>query len=829
MNHTEPLPGSEWSATYEGAPPPSLDSLIKEILELVNSLSSGTSTGKGFPIPDRARVISIFGSRGTGKSTALFFAAHALRESPDYLVLPVIDPEGFALGDSLGGWALAALEKELSESDLGKETGSARGLTLGQDLENLRRAQAVRAAAYLPGLGQRGLSFDDFARDAVKIPSHGVRMADRFASLLDDLAVARSNPSLRLIVPVDDADLFPELLPAIVRDAQMLGASARVIVMFAADPKSLAQALQISYISSHESGASVALREDLIDPQDVRELAGRKLIKYFPRSHRVQLPGMSLQERLAFKPLGDNDNEELAQLLASFPINDGSGRSLADFFVIKTRSGEPFEVSPYTQSLSDNARDLRQLHDALRILAAAHPESASKGLALILEHGLEGLEPDLPPRAQQAVQLDVSRNKERPTVSFDFRGIGFGKSLISGLMIYGRRAESEESEGTPQDHPLSRTVTIRPLNRDYSYLESEAPADEQLRKEEDRPELPDQFTHIALLGWEAMQEGEGAAALLQTTGYFKSITLAGGSNWEGFAAGDNPENEPWRYWVVPRWEEYSDYFTFEAGWNHIINLARSGLDGYSIAEPTLLNVVFLVHHDLVATVHLHRAIPDWIATLTSAGLRELVDAWDQDSAQMKDRVGSHLEEAFVDAEAADAIRDRDFVTWFLSDLPLAGSRLLATEEMSDWLLSVWEKHASADSRRRCASKIIRMAQGHITSYMADGDLQLLERIDPDEKSSAVETLRNIRSEVSERTAQRKADVLRALQEAGVGPDLLASLQAHGVTRELVPALILAGVSPERVTAVAEAFPPTQHAGATTELKQEPTLGPPAHD
>lgn len=829
MSQTAPLPSSEWSATYDGTPPLSLQPLVAEILSLVESLSGGTYSATGFAIPDRARVISIFGGRGTGKSTALFFAAHTLRESSDLLVLPVIDPEGFAPGDSLGGWVLAALEKELSEGDRSKETDPVRGFTLEQDLENLRRAQAVRAAAYLPGLGRRGLSFDDFARDAVKIPAHGVRMAGRLSGLLDYLAEARSKPALRLIVPVDDADLFPELLPGIVSDAQMLGASARVIVMFAADPKSLAQALQISYISSHGDGVSVALRQQLIDPQDVRELAGRKLIKYFPRSHRVHLPGMSLQQRLAFKPLGEDGHEELQQILSSFPIKDGSGRSLADLFVVKATSGEIFDISPYTKSLSGNARDLRQLHDALGILAKEHPGASPKSLALIIEHGLEGLEPDLPPRALQAIQLEVSRDKEHPTVTLDFRGIGFGKSLIAGLMIYGRRSESEEDrhEEAPHDGlPLSRMVTIRPMNRDYSYLESESPPEESQRQDDDEPELPDQFTYLTLLAWEAMQEGERSPGLFETTGYFKRITLAGGSNWEGFVAGDTTEDEPWRYWVVPRWEEYSDYFAFEAGWNHLINLARGGLDGYQISGPTLLNIVSLVHHDLVATVHLHRAVPDWLAELTSESLRALTNDWPERSPEIKESVGARLEEALLSAEAGKATRDRDYVNWFHSDLPLAASPLLTTKEMSDWLLSVWEKHATAKSRSQCSSKIIRMAQGHITSYMADGDLQLLESIDPDKKSVGVESLRNVRSEVSERKAQRQLDVIRALQETGVGPELIAALREHGVTREVVPALIHAGVTPEQVTTVAEAFPAARTAQASPELKQEPTLGTP---
>lgn len=789
--------------------------MVNEVVELVNSLPSSTVEAPGaFPIPDRPRVISIFGGRGTGKSTALYFAAHALRAETNFLVLPVIDPESFALGDSLGGWVLASLERALTTEDRVKETDSEQGQTLEQMLEDLRRAQAVRAAAYLPGLGNRGLNFDDFARDAVKIPSHGVRMAERFANLLDHLADARKAQDLRLIVPVDDADLFPELLPGIVGDAQMLGSSSRVTVMFAADPRTLAQAMQIAYIANHDgAGVAIALTHRLIEPQDVRELAGRKLIKYFPRSHRVRLPFMTLEQRVNFTPLGQDDSGTLLEIFDRLPLKDGSERSLADLFIIRSESGDQVDVSPYVTALSGNARDMRQLHEAIGILDPSSPNAASRALALIMEHGLDGLESDLPAQALRAISLQPPKGQARPAVRFDFREIAFGKSLVSGLLIYGRRVE-EEDDGSDDEEPeaglpLSRTVAIRPLDRDYSVIETEfdpenggklPDADEGAREHE----LPPQFTYLSLLAWEATQGGP-ENSLFEGRGYFSRFPLAGGQNWEGFVVGES-QNESWLYWVVPQWEEYSDYFTYRTGWDHIFAVTKNGLDHYPINNPNLLRIVLLAHLDLVATVQLQRAIPNWIAELTEAGLRELADDWDDRCEAMKNDVAQRLDQARREAEEGDTDRSRGFLTWFMREMPLAATPLLTTADMSEWLIGVWEESAPPRAHRECSARIARMAREHITSYMADGDVALLDMIEPEAGSASVESLKNLLAEVNESMVQREIEATKLLEGQAIEPQLIAELKERGATRETMIALVRAGVGPDQLPIIGEAFP-----------------------
>ncbi len=818
MAHTQPMPDSEWSSTFKGSPPTALGRTIAKVVSLVESIPL-TRDGEGvYVIPDRPRVVSIFGGRGTGKSTALYFSAQELRGSARNLVLPVTDPESFAPGDSLAGWVLAHVDRELTEADRRFVPDAQSGRTIEQLLEELRRAQAVRSGDYLSGLDRRGLSFDDFARDAVKIPAHGVRMAERVSRLVDAVATSRALPDLRLIVPVDDADLFPELLPSIVRDAQMLGSSARATVLFAADPKTLAQSLTIGFLGEHHRTAQTALAEGLISAQNVRELTGRRVTKHFPRSRRVDLPQLSPDQRLAFTPLGASTDTSVLEVLSDFEYGE---RKLGDLFVIRTVSGERLMTSPYAGALSDNARELRQLHEALTLIDASKPFAASAALALIMRHGLAGLEFDIPEGAAKAIDLQSSEDDARPVAIFDFSEVSFGKSLSRGVTIFARiGAPSERSGSSPDAPPRSSRVTIRSIDRHHARLPDEAHSIEntELKGEENGGGedlsglMPDQYGYLVHLAWEAAQ-GSRTTGLLEMGGYVSRPVLAGGPSWRDTVVGVNGVD--WAYWVPPLWEEYSDYFTYQAGWGSFIT-ALFSMD-LSANSVTLLELALLIHLDLIATTHLHRAVPDWIGSLDAQAIGALIADGDRIRGELRDEVAERLELALGDARNGTSGRQRDFADWFMLEMPRAASPELTTEQMADWLIELWERHVIPEAREECADRVARIVSDHITSSLSDSDIELLSKIEDPARSdpgeSRVERLQGLRAQFREKTARHQAELIKSMQQAEIPPDLISRLREHGATRDVLLTMVNSGLKPEFVTMVAETFPPTPEKSA----------------
>jgi hypothetical protein len=832
MSVNIPLPAAEWSSVYTGEAPEAIKRTVQRVVALVNGIplvQGDLSTGQA--IPDRPRVVSIFGGRGTGKSTLLYFSANTLGQKDDHLVVPIIDPEGFAAGDTLGGWVLAHLDHQLKDHERAFEPECPGNRTLGQMSEDLRRAQAVRSGQYLPGLGIRGLNYDDFARDAVKIPAHGVRMASRVAEFLDGLASARATPNLKVVIPVDDADLFPELLPSIVADAQMLGASARVAVIFAADPKTLTQALQIAFLSDNDNGASLALSSGLMTPHFVKELTGRRLVKHFPRSLRLELPALSPEQRLSFCPLGDRSSDSFANVLRRFPLEDGSGRSLADLFEIRSESGVAMGASPYAYAISPNARELRQLFEAIAHLDGSAPWAAAHALALIMRHGLEGLEADLPAAALRTVRLENARDGGRPIVRFDFDGITLGKGVMGGLPVYlrdeggGAFDEPEASDGTPRPDPLSSTVTLRPVERHYSRPQrvstkegppedrSEIPQSPRLAPDDEAEDLPLQYTHLCLLAWEAAQEGQSDRNLFILDSYRSRPSLAGGSNWDGCVVG-SPGTAEWPYWRLPAWEEYSDYFTYQAGWaRYIVSLQqRRQAPGQNLAP---LELALIIHLDLIVSVQASRSVPDWIADLNGDRVDRILRDWGNGDRQLRGQVEAKLNEMFDRLSGtASTVRDQDFVAWFSDEMPLAATPLLTPPESAEWLLALWQGKATVARQLECSARIADMARNHITSYLADGDILLLEAIEPpadDGRRPRAERLRSVRNEFRHRSEQRQHEMIRALEAQEIDPHLIETLTSRGATREVLLGLIQADFKPEDVTAIAEAFPAVREA------------------
>jgi hypothetical protein len=817
---------AEWSSPYEGDPPPDIKASVDEVVHFVNRISTSPTSAGAYPIPDRPRVVSILGGRGTGKSTLLQFAVRALAKEPNTVVLPVVDPEAFAPGDSLAGWVLAHLERQLRDRDRAYRTTN-EDRSVEQLLEDLRRSQAVRTGPYLPGLQGRGLSFDDFARDAVKIPAHGVRMAEQLAELLNALAAARGHEDLRLVIPVDDADLFPELLPQIVQDAQTLGASPRVVVVFAADRRTLANALQIGYLASHGAGATAALTHGLLEPRSVREAVERKLVKHFPRSLRVELPVLTAEQRLAFVPLGLGTERTLQDLLGRFRLEDGTGRTLADLFTIRTASGAVLAASQYALALSDNVRDIRQLYEALSVIDPDVPAGASDALATVVRHGLDAVEAELPNAVKDVVRI---RMAEKPEVRFDFTTIGNGKSVLGGARVYRRpdvgniAADLAAAAGDVADStldgqsdldeaPMVAAVYIHRLSGHYSVYQSHRSQDDAGAgtegpegQETSTEQLPEQFTYLMLLAWEAAQ-GDENVAILRLEGFASQLALPGGRNWTNTVSGWAAD-EDWGYWLVPAWDEISKYFIYQDGWNRLVEAIL--VLGRVQQTVGVLELMLLAHLDLVAGAHVDHVIPDWIVDLHS-NIAEILQpsSWPAHRARLQEEVLSNLKRAFEQVSKGQHFSDSDYIRWFSELAPLSASRLLTSRSMSAWFIDHWMDLVPARARQEAAVLLSEYARGHITTQLADGDIELLERVEPPadgHEPSRAATLESVRTQYRARREQRRSELASQLERTGVPEDLIQQLASVGATDDILLRLIQSGQRPEALTAIADAFP-----------------------
>lgn len=781
-----------------------LEGVVQDTLDHVARLV--TAPPAAYPQTDRPRTITIVGGRGSGKSTLLRKVVNDLSQREDCLVLPVIEPEVFAPGESLGGWALAHLERSMSESEKTFSV-SDDAPRLNIAIQELRRAYAVRSSAFLVGLEGRGLTFDEFARDAARMPLTGARFPDQWSAFLDALAVAREAPGLQLIVPIDDADVCPQLLPSVVEDARLLGLSARTIIIFTADHDTLVQGLEIGVLSSFGRSGETALQQGLLSTSDIREWVARSLTKNFPRSLRVPIPDPTQEQCLSFTPIGAT--ESIRDLLSQFKCGVLPGfQNLSDLYTIKTVSGQVLRASDHVWTLSQNARDLRQLHEALAGMVVSSrqkkpDESAGLAMALLLQHGVESAEAEVPIDRPAPLIIGLPETGN-PRLTVDLAGITFGKTSDVGARVY--RQLDIELERDP-DNPMATQVTVRRISGFYARYASIGNTDDDPRP----PRVSSQMAHLIFLAFEVSQPREGSG-LLDLTLRQGDFSLPGGMNWPQLVRGvPRPENES-PYWPVPLWEEYSDYYVYTTGWNRVID----GLRRYTplVGRPELLEFLLLTHLRLVLTTQRLRRVPDDIADLSATWFEEFLRpaVWDELRLKLMAEVQSGCAALLPAHREVATQREGDFLYWVEAMLPLAGTRYLTTQRLADWLLTMWAELVPDAEHRWRASDVIADAVGrNLGTALADWDLRLLQQVDADR----AERLRDVQTQISRQLESQRIAVINQLREAAIPADILEALRSVGATNRVVGELHAHGIRNEDLAAIAELFP-------VVELSAEPT-------
>lgn len=790
---TPVIPTAEWSLPFEGEPPSDIESIVERVAELIRRLAPRDTQG-GLYLPDRPRVVTILGGRGTGKSTVLNFAVQRLRKMPSCLVLPVIDPEGFAAGESLGGWVLAHLELALTDHDKSFEISE--DTLLGTALQQLRRAYAVRSSAFLAGLETRGLTFEDFGRDAVKLPTRGVRFTDDWTQALEAYAAARGVQDMQLVIPVDDADMLPHILPSIVADAQLLGSSPRTAILFAADADTLRKSLAVATLTTYEPVAELALTHGVISAKSVRDLVSRRLVKYFPRSLRVTIPTPDPIHRLDFSPL--ERDLSLNSIFSRLTIDGTTIKSLFDLFNVRTVSGSDIAPSEYARALSSNFRDLRQLHETLEGIDPTSRGAASRALYTILSHGLDSVSGDLPPGTEDALSLRL--DGAEAAARLNLRNLRFGKTTGNARLVY----DGSSAEGS--DPSLTRFLFIRQVVAHYCHYDdgqaTHTPGTGEGERSDRAIELPEQFAYLLFLAWEAIYPTGDRRPLINNDGLVgRRMPVPGGTAWNDHLAGDTRDSD-WPYLTVPAWDTFSDYFAYQRGWDAI----HRACQGYDVqaGRTDLLEFVILGHLILVSSVQFLRAVPDSLLMVTPEWLVEHLEpaTWRVERDRWLSLAKEGLSDALAHSRREKDQRSADFVGWFGHLLPLAANRAVAPELISAWILDLWQGQSTSSEKQAAVEQIVNVTNSHLDSPLGDSDIALLEGLAPER----AKRLRDVREGFAREQENRRVRWLRELEMAKVPQDVVQDLLTSGASKDVTLALMMAGLKPEVLGQLADLFP-----------------------
>ncbi|WP_163511591.1 P-loop NTPase fold protein [Fodinicola acaciae] len=389
-------------------------------------------------------VIAITGRRGAGKTTVLHSICSQLQTRKD-IVLSVIRPEFFSANDSVLGMALASLERTLGQKYEGLLTHAIDDdTTISTALYRLFRRASIVGARELGYDRPLAQSLDNIADDFVRSASAGAAFIDQWSELAGRVFREIGDGQGILIVPIDDADLTPELLPRILVDLRILTSAPGVICLVCIDIDEARFALGEHYLRAYPHlGSDAAYQMEL--QQRLNGIIESQLAKAIPPQRRITIRELSLRERLAYFPLNTPSSEPLLDLLARFslPAGGAPATTLAELFTL----GDKDQPSPYARCLSSNPRDLESLHFQLQ---KARAERADLGARLavraILEHGLQfGLRNSpVSIRASDLMTFDPSFGTN--TLRIDFEKIGLALHRPSETLTLPTRSLPSGSE-----------------------------------------------------------------------------------------------------------------------------------------------------------------------------------------------------------------------------------------------------------------------------------------------------------------------------------------------------------------------------------------------
>ncbi len=334
-----------------------------------------------FASDDWCNVISILGDRGMGKTTLMAKVIRHLDNTQQDIVLNPIQPERFGNDDTLLGWVLAGLEdwveyccyhnedclrnslgkpirpEDWDEKQIVKHTEDLRG-----KYRNLCRIAGRTSGNFRESLRAREADPYQFGEESARLNADGYSLREKMHTftntLLDSIKLFDKRKEQALVVvPVDDADLLTKNVLSLFRDIMLLLGHPRILVFVVGDLQTFMYALQNEILDPANDLPNESLLDTPLSSLEnfKNEHVNALLNKYLPKHLRVNLPKLSLCERLLFTPLTEKQTEKqtLLELFkqisvepaqkqssvssASFPQNTQNKMTLAHYFDLSMR------------------------------------------------------------------------------------------------------------------------------------------------------------------------------------------------------------------------------------------------------------------------------------------------------------------------------------------------------------------------------------------------------------------------------------------------------------------------------------------------------------
>jgi len=336
-------------------------------------------------------VISIIGPRGSGKTTLLHELINKFKRSNcNDLVLPIINPNKFAVHDHPLLWIMAVLKEFTRDFDkrLRQQGDDRDDNQLWKCYINLYRQVLLYILNTKKGIsslygttGNIEIDTEHLIVEGYDIFASGYNLGNelkKFITKITDayqkqIEIERGAKSLPLmVVAIDDIDInvdhFPDILDFI---STCLSDLNRLVLIVCADYDTIVNVTTEKILSQFNVSVKTSKADSIIRTSE--KSSEQFMLKYFPSQMRILLKKMNYKQRAEFLPIlkyGKKEYTTLKEILKSIRTTTSDGNNDTSLFPFKTLweyfcyddgLGNKFEF-PYFDILSGNPRTLETLY-----------------------------------------------------------------------------------------------------------------------------------------------------------------------------------------------------------------------------------------------------------------------------------------------------------------------------------------------------------------------------------------------------------------------------------------------------------------------------------
>ncbi len=234
-------------------------------------------------------IIAITGSRGSGKSSAMYSFAEYLKTLKNhpcaFSILPPIDATQFGKNESVIGNITASMYREYSSNNA--------DLSVDKKRDFVRLVKEVNTTAVMYSTGEWFKCGDDLLQDSEKVGNLRKRLHDLIINYLNLRSSNSLDTNKYLVIMLDDLDMCSEGAYSIIEEIRKFLCMRNVIILMTMQSSQLRTVLQASYMTAF--GKVDKETEPKIRNISM-ELAFRSYEKLFPAARCHAMPVWSTDQ-----------------------------------------------------------------------------------------------------------------------------------------------------------------------------------------------------------------------------------------------------------------------------------------------------------------------------------------------------------------------------------------------------------------------------------------------------------------------------------------------------------------------------------------------------